>query len=192
MQKPKPQLGSSSNNNRGSPSSVVKRKMVGSLNQRKEGDFSPEDDSESLVYKAVKSRLGATSRLFVENDDNNDDNNDNNDNSSNKSHKSSSASTNIGDDSIDDSSIGGSSNGRDLFVLPVSGARGLHLQDIEHVLILSPPKTMDEYLHMAGRTGRAGNKVKTGTVISLVSYDELKRMQSWQTNLGVQFEVEYE
>ena len=81
---------------------------------------------------------------------------------------------------------------RDLFVLPVSGARGLHLQDIEYVIILQPPKTMDEYLHMAGRTGRAGNKVATGTVISLVNYDELKRMQSWQTALGIDFKVEYE
>ena len=51
---------------------------------------------------------------------------------------------------------------------------------------------MDEYLHMAGRTGRAGNKVPTGTVISLVNFDELKRMQSWQTALGIEFEVEYE
>jgi len=43
-----------------------------------------------------------------------------------------------------------------LFVAPVSGSRGLHLQDIATVLILRPPRTMDEYLHMAGRTGRYG------------------------------------
>ena len=82
--------------------------------------------------------------------------------------------------------------GRELFVLPVSGSRGLHLQDVEYVIILQPPKTMDEYLHMAGRTGRAGNKVAGGTVISLVNFDELKRMQSWQTALGIEFAVEYE
>ena len=82
--------------------------------------------------------------------------------------------------------------GRELFVLPVSGSRGLHLQDVEYVIILQPPKTMDEYLHMAGRTGRAGNKVTGGTVISLVNFDELKRMQSWQTALGIEFAVEYE
>ena len=90
---------------------------------------------------------------------------------------------------LSDASVG---RGRDLFVLPVSGSRGLHLQDIEYVVVLQPPKTMDEYLHMAGRTGRAGNKVSTGTVISLVNFDELKRMQSWQTALGIEFEVEYE
>lgn len=41
-----------------------------------------------------------------------------------------------------------------LFVCPVSGSRGLHLQDVDTVVILRPPRTMDEYLHMAGRTGR--------------------------------------
>jgi superfamily II DNA/RNA helicase len=81
---------------------------------------------------------------------------------------------------------------RDLFVLPVSGSRGLHLQDVEYVIILQPPKTMDEYLHMAGRTARAGNKLPTGTVISMVTFDELKRMQSWQVALDIDFEVEYE
>jgi superfamily II DNA/RNA helicase len=86
----------------------------------------------------------------------------------------------------------GEESKRDLFVLPVSGSRGLHLQDVEYVIILQPPKTMDEYLHMAGRTARAGNKVATGTVISLVNFDELKRMQSWQVALDIDFEVEYE
>ena len=38
----------------------------------------------------------------------------------------------------------------ELFVAPVSGTRGLHLQDIEYVFITHAPKTMDEYLHMAG------------------------------------------
>ena len=44
---------------------------------------------------------------------------------------------------------------------------------------------------MAGRTGRAGNTV-SGTVVSLVNYEELKRMQSWQTALNIEFEVTYE
>ena len=41
-------------------------------------------------------------------------------------------------------------NTNELFVAPVSGTRGLHLQDIEYVFITHAPKTMDEYLHMAG------------------------------------------
>lgn len=79
----------------------------------------------------------------------------------------------------------------ELFVVPVSGTRGLHIQDVEYVYVLRPPRSMDEYVHMAGRTGRAGSIVP-GTVITLVNYDELLRLQSWQTPLGITFEVEYE
>ena len=79
-------------------------------------------------------------------------------------------------------------NERELFVVPVSGSRGLHLKDIGVVYILTPPKTMDEYLHMAGRTGREG---KVGKVVTLASLDELKRLQSWQTALDIHFDVKY-
>lgn len=82
-------------------------------------------------------------------------------------------------------------NDRELFVIPTSGTRGLHIRDVEYVLVTSPPRTMDEYLHVAGRTGRVGNKVP-GTVVTLVSYDELKRLQSWQTPLNIKFDVQYE
>ena len=42
------------------------------------------------------------------------------------------------------SRIAGAVEGRELFVLPVSGARGLHIQDAQLVLVLTPPHTMDE------------------------------------------------
>ena len=77
---------------------------------------------------------------------------------------------------------------RELFVVPVSGSRGLHLKDVGVVYILTPPKTMDEYLHMAGRTGREG---KAGKVVTLANLDEIKRLQSWQTALGIQYDVKY-
>jgi superfamily II DNA/RNA helicase len=80
---------------------------------------------------------------------------------------------------------------RELFVAPVSGTRGLHLQDVDYVFLTHVPRSMDEYLHMAGRTGRSGNKQMTGTVVSFVNYDELKRLQSWQVPLGISFDVEY-
>jgi superfamily II DNA/RNA helicase len=80
---------------------------------------------------------------------------------------------------------------RDLFVVPVSGTRGLHLQNVEYVFILTPPTTMDEYLHMAGRTGRFGNTNMDGVVISLVTLDEMKRLKSWETPLGIAFDVQY-
>ena len=80
---------------------------------------------------------------------------------------------------------------RELYVIPLSGTRGLHIKDIEYVIITAPPRTMDEYLHIAGRTGRAGNTVP-GTVVTLASYEELKRLQSWETPLGIAFDVQYE
>lgn len=79
-----------------------------------------------------------------------------------------------------------SNSQRELFVVPFTGSRGLHVQDVDMVLVLSPPKTMDEYVHLAGRTGRAG---RAGQVVSFVDLDELKRLQSWQTPLGIAFDV---
>jgi len=35
-----------------------------------------------------------------------------------------------------------------------SAARGLHLDGIDAVYVLARPKTADEYLHLAGRTGK--------------------------------------
>jgi hypothetical protein len=43
---------------------------------------------------------------------------------------------------------------RELIILPFSGTRGLHIPNIDTVFILRPPKNLDEYLHLAGRTGR--------------------------------------
>ena len=77
---------------------------------------------------------------------------------------------------------------RELFVVPVSGTRGMHVKDVGVVYILSPPKTMDEYLHMAGRTGREG---KSGKVVTMSTLEELKRLHSWQTALDITFDVEY-
>lgn len=78
---------------------------------------------------------------------------------------------------------------REIFVVSVPGARGLHIKDVDCVFVLTLPKTMDEYLHMAGRTGRYGNKRLDGMVVSIVDYDELKRLQSWQTPLGIDVAV---
>lgn len=99
------------------------------------------------------------------------------------------------------SGIGSGSNSaiktseRDLFVVPASGTRGLHIQDIDVVLILQPPATMDEYLHMAGRTGRWGGQddamSRRGQVITIANLEEWKRLQSWETPLGIDFDMQY-
>jgi superfamily II DNA/RNA helicase len=80
---------------------------------------------------------------------------------------------------------------RELYVAAVSGSRGLHIKDIDCVFVLNLPSTMDEYLHMAGRTGRFGNKRLDGTVVTVVNLDELKRIQSWQVALGIEIDVKY-
>lgn len=80
---------------------------------------------------------------------------------------------------------------RGLYVISLAGSRGLHLQDVECVMMLTPPRTMDEYLHAAGRTGRVGNTVSASVVYTVATLDELKRLQSWQTPLGIAYDVIY-
>ena len=77
-----------------------------------------------------------------------------------------------------------------LLVTAVSGSRGLHVKDVDVVFVLRPPKSMDEYLHIAGRTCREGNRSKVGKVVTLVTLEEFKRMQAWQTPLGITFGAE--
>jgi superfamily II DNA/RNA helicase len=77
----------------------------------------------------------------------------------------------------------------ELVVLPVSIARGLHIANVEHIFVLQPPNSMDEYLHMSGRTCRAGNRNDSGHVTTVVTLEEMKRMTSWQTALGIHFQI---
>ena len=44
-------------------------------------------------------------------------------------------------------------------------ARGLDVDDITHVINFDPPRTDDDYIHRAGRTGRAG---RNGTALTFV------------------------
>lgn len=41
---------------------------------------------------------------------------------------------------------------------------------------------------MAGRTGRVG---KPGTVITVADLDQMKKLKSWETPLGIEFDVKY-
>ena len=45
-----------------------------------------------------------------------------------------------------------------------------------------------QYLHMAGRTGRNG---KPGTVVTVADLEQMKRLQSWETPLGISFDVKF-
>lgn len=83
-----------------------------------------------------------------------------------------------------------------LYVAPLSGTRGLHVQDIDVVFVTDPPRTMDEYLHVAGRTGRMNAKEGSGAapgqgmVLTLAPLSGHIRMRSWETPLGITFKVQ--
>ena len=56
-------------------------------------------------------------------------------------------------------------------------ARGLHLEDLSHVVNFDLPNIPEDYIHRIGRTGRAG---KSGIAISLVSPDDKQLLQRIQ------------
>lgn len=72
-----------------------------------------------------------------------------------------------------------------LLVTGEDSARGLHFDDVDFVFLMQKPKSPDEYVHLAGRTGRQG---KTGSVVSLVPFEEFRKLQAWSTSLKVHFE----
>ncbi len=62
--------------------------------------------------------------------------------------------------------------------------RGIHLDNLDTVIIVGRPKAPDEYVHIAGRAGRAG---QSGKVISIVSYEQGTALSSWEGMLGINF-----
>ena len=61
-------------------------------------------------------------------------------------------------------------------------ARGIHVDDVSLVVHVDPPETHKDYLHRAGRTARAGAK---GTVVSLASSGNRKRVHNIGKEAGV-------
>ncbi|MCY3413619.1 MAG: DEAD/DEAH box helicase [Candidatus Heimdallarchaeota archaeon] len=63
----------------------------------------------------------------------------------------------------------------DVLVATDIGARGLDIDDITHVISYDVPKVFDDYVHRAGRTGRAG---KSGTSILISNPREFKWLEN--------------
>lgn len=54
-------------------------------------------------------------------------------------------------------------------------ARGLDIPDVQHVVNFDLPKSIDEYVHRIGRTGRCGN---TGRAVSFFDPDNDSQLAS--------------
>ncbi|MDO2947703.1 DEAD/DEAH box helicase [Aeromonas simiae] len=66
-------------------------------------------------------------------------------------------------------------------------ARGLDIDQLEHVVNFEPPQSPEDYVHRIGRTGRAG---RGGEAISLICSEELGQLQQIERFLGESLETE--
>lgn len=65
-------------------------------------------------------------------------------------------------------------------------ARGLHLEDLSHVVNFDLPQVSEDYVHRIGRTGRAG---KSGIAISFVSHEDASQLKQIEKMLKKDIEV---
>ncbi len=71
-----------------------------------------------------------------------------------------------------------------LLVATDVAARGLDVDDLTHVIFFFVPEYIENYTHRSGRTGRAGKK---GTSISIVHSKEKHKIRSIEKEIGKQF-----
>lgn len=71
-----------------------------------------------------------------------------------------------------------------LLVTHEDNVRGLHLDGLDAVVVVGRPGSPDEYTHIAGRVGRAGQR---GSVLNIVSFEQAAALASWTMMLGVDF-----
>ena len=65
--------------------------------------------------------------------------------------------------------------------------RGIHVDDVSHVINYTLPDQPDDYVHRIGRTGRAG---QTGISISFVSEDDAFNIPALEKHLDTKFSLE--
>ena len=71
-----------------------------------------------------------------------------------------------------------------LLVATDVAARGLDVDDLTHVINFGLPDDIENYTHRSGRTGRAGKK---GTSISIVNSKEKHKIRNIEKEIGKQF-----
>jgi superfamily II DNA/RNA helicase len=84
------------------------------------------------------------------------------------------------------SGASGGNNSEYLLVANENSVRGLHLDGLDLVIVLGRPNTPDEYVHIAGRTGRAG---QSGKVLCVVGTGKAASLQAWESILGIRFQA---
>ncbi|CAM4989322.1 unnamed protein product, partial [Rotaria socialis] len=57
-------------------------------------------------------------------------------------------------------------------------------QDVDLVILTSPPQDWESYVHRSGRTGRAG---KNGKAITIFNQQQMKQLKIIQTNTNMEF-----
>jgi len=65
-------------------------------------------------------------------------------------------------------------------------ARGLHVDDLSHVVNYDLPDTVESYVHRIGRTGRAG---KEGTAVSIVHPLDKRKLREIENHTGQRLEL---
>ena len=64
-------------------------------------------------------------------------------------------------------------------------ARGIHVQDIAHVINYDPPEIAENFIHRVGRTGRAG---KSGVASTLYGREQRSELLQLERTLGIRME----
>ncbi len=64
-------------------------------------------------------------------------------------------------------------------------ARGIHVQDIAHVINYDLPEIAENFIHRVGRTGRAG---KTGVASTLFGREQRSDLMQLERTLGIRME----
>lgn len=65
-------------------------------------------------------------------------------------------------------------------------ARGLHVEDLTHVINYDLPDSVESYVHRIGRTGRAG---KEGTAISLIQPLDKRKLKDIERHVSQRLEI---
>ncbi|MFB6349429.1 DEAD/DEAH box helicase [Moraxella marmotae] len=64
--------------------------------------------------------------------------------------------------------------------------RGIHVDDVSHVINYTLPEMPDDYVHRIGRTGRAGQE---GVSISFVSENDAFNLPALESHVGIKFKL---